>query len=720
VTSTDDGFACTVETFDYRDRPTTTTSGRAPGTCSGGADWRTVTHTLDGLGRLTRDEVTASASGTSIGDRTTDLVLDAIGNTMSSGSRLNGVTSTTTATVNGLDQTVAARRPDGSTAKSIFDAAGNLADACTWAADPVDVCAPVGSTWTNPPTQVTSTTRDALNQRIAFANGATNAVTTYSPDHNYQVASVIQPTASGRQVLTTYTYDARHRAATITTVTCAADASHACTDTPVTTATDVYTYDDADNATSVAEARDGATPVTYTYCYDGRGQLVDRQTGGACSSSDHDEHYAYDAAGNRTTALVAGTTTNYAYDAAGRLCAVGATTCASPNLTYDSVGRTATYAGWTFAYDAESRLVSACKSATCAAGFDQVTFAYDGAGHRTQIKTTSASGTVSTTDFGYAGDSVVSETLTDASHPTPGTVVRRYVADGDGSIVKVTIPAGESNAGDYLVTWNGHGDALNLLRINADGTTTLANSYAYSSWGAPTTSTHNGIGDLGFRFLYVGRSDVQWDNAFGLGLLYMHARHYAPSIARFLQPDPARADPNAYAYSGNGPVSKADPTGRCAQWMIAAVFGPEIGTGATALCWIAVAYLAMSAVQILTKALISAAVQSIRQGRRIEARCVVIGEGMARVRQVAARLGCNTYGGISLFVGRISTPLSSGEITRIYLTHNKAWIRDQMRQRKVIVDIGPASGRDVTSIYYWTEYWITMGYPGIIRAWGLH
>ena len=38
----------------------------------------------------------------------------------------------------------------------------------------------------------------------------------------------------------------------------------------------------------------------------------------------------------------------------GRLCAVGATTCASPNLTYDSAGRTATWSGWTFAYDAEA------------------------------------------------------------------------------------------------------------------------------------------------------------------------------------------------------------------------------------------------------------------------------------------------------------------------------------------------------------------------------
>jgi len=67
------------------------------------------------------------------------------------------------------------------------------------------------------------------------------------------------------------------------------------------------------------------------------------------------------------------------------------------------------------------------------------------------------------------------------------------------------------------------------------GTTELANSFTYSTWGAPSVDgTHdnsaNGgadYGDLGFRYLYVGQFDVQWDNTFGLGLHYMHARHYA-------------------------------------------------------------------------------------------------------------------------------------------------------------------------------------------------
>jgi len=113
----------------------------------------------------------------------------------------------------------------------------------------------------------------------------------------------------------------------------------------------------------------------------------------------------------------------------------------------------------------------------------------------------------------------------------------------------------------YLVTWNGHGDALGLWRQNADGTLTLANSYTYTTWGTPTMTVASGFADLGFRFLYVGGSDVQWDNDFGLGLLYMHARHYSPAVGRFLQPDPARAETNPYAYAKNSPTTLSDCLG---------------------------------------------------------------------------------------------------------------------------------------------------------------
>jgi RHS repeat-associated protein len=51
------------------------------------------------------------------------------------------------------------------------------------------------------------------------------------------------------------------------------------------------------------------------------------------------------------------------------------------------------------------------------------------------------------------------------------------------------------------------------------------------------------------------------DNALGLGLLHMGARHYSPSLGRFLQPDPSALEANLYAYAANSPVTKVDPSG---------------------------------------------------------------------------------------------------------------------------------------------------------------
>jgi RHS repeat-associated protein len=246
--------------------------------------------------------------------------------------------------------------------------------------------------------------------------------------------------------------------------------------------------------------------------------------------------------------------------------------CSGGNVGHDTAGRLALWKGWTLGYDAESRLTSACKSPSCASGYDKVEFAYDGEGHRTKITATSSAGSITTTEFRYQGDAPVEEKVN-------GTVVRQYVTAEAGAITKVIIPAGQPNAGTYLVNWNGHGDALNLLQVNGDGTTTLANSFTYDTWGRPAIATHNGIGDVGFRFLYVGQLDVQWDDQFGLGLLYMHARHYSPDLGRFIQPDPIAFESNRYGYAMNSPVTMSDPSGMCFWFNLAQRAWQWLGSG---------------------------------------------------------------------------------------------------------------------------------------------
>jgi RHS repeat-associated protein len=206
--------------------------------------------------------------------------------------------------------------------------------------------------------------------------------------------------------------------------------------------------------------------------------------------------------------------------------------------------------------------VSACQSTACTgSGFARLDLTYDGEGHRTRLVETTSGGTVTTTTFTYGGDVVVREVTTGAA-----TITRTFVTDEAGAIVKVTIsgdPVSLHN-GTYLVTWNGHGDAQALAKVDpGTGTLTPANRYTYTTWGTPTTTTLNGYADLRFRYLYVGQYGVTWDHTASVptGFHYMRARHYSPEFGRFLQPDPSRLETNHYGYAGNGPAANIDPDG---------------------------------------------------------------------------------------------------------------------------------------------------------------
>lgn len=181
-----------------------------------------------------------------------------------------------------------------------------------------------------------------------------------------------------------------------------------------------------------------------------------RNTGAGCDTAS-DEAYAYDDAGNRLTATEGGVTRIFSYTADGQYA----------GATHDASGRISAWAGWRFGgYDANGRLTEACPD-PCDAASTRLAFTYDADGRRTKIVQTTG-GTTTTTELRY-GDGRISAEYVD------GVLAREYVTDESGAIVKLVIAAGQPNAGAYLVTWNGRGDALNLLRLDG-GTVALANS----------------------------------------------------------------------------------------------------------------------------------------------------------------------------------------------------------------------------------------------------
>lgn len=536
VTATDDGFTCTTESFDYRDLATSTVHGKDGNGCAGTGQY-IVTHVYDGLGRLIRDEQGSL--------RPLDDVFDAAGNRLRSApvtEAAGGGTTTvvTTFTVNRLDQLAAEQRDDGTStriSKTTYDAAGNPVDRCRWEGGSAGDC-PTG---TNPPTQLSTTTYDARNQRLSLTDGATNQTTVYDPDHNYHAEVVYTPISAGVELQTLYGYDERHRLISLVTQQCTISTGHACAST-LPLGSSAYAYDANDNRVQVTESADAATPVNLFYCYDARDQVVARNTGAGCDIST-DEEYTYDASGNRLSATDTSGTRTFSYTADGQY----------TGATHDESGRFSAWNGWSFAgYDAAGRLTEACED-PCGSSDPRMTFTYDADGRRTGITETTGA-TTTTTELRYVDGRISAEYVN-------GVLARSYVTDESGAIVKMIVGSG-SNAKTYLVTWNGHGDALNLLHLSG-GTVALANSFTYDTWGAATVQTHNGYADLGFRFRYVGQHGVQDDTLIGLPLLLMGARHYAPALGRFVQPDPVALEENQYAYAGNNPVSYADPTGTC-------------------------------------------------------------------------------------------------------------------------------------------------------------
>jgi RHS repeat-associated protein len=559
VTQQNDEFTCSGATYDYRDLLVIAVEGLNLGSPCTGTGTRTTTNTYDGLGRLTRTDATGGDYTITVRDGADNLL------TSTAFDAVPNQTTDVAYAVNALDLVYSeVHSSDGSSSRTMHDPAGNATDLCYWNSASDEDCT-WGGSFTNVPTRQTQAAYDARNQRILLRDAATNSTTAYSPVDNYAVSAFYLPISGSKEHQTLYSYDERHRLTFVRHQVCMITSDHSCPTPDQSTGWVDYDYDNNSNRTLVEESADGsANPPNWNYCYDAQNRLQYRQADAVCTTT-HDEQYVFDSAGNRTssTEVFGGSpaTTKFGYDGdfGGRLCKVGAsgpTDCSSSNVAYDAASRISSWNGWWFTYDEQGRLVTACKSQTCSSTYDKVTIVYDGEGRRSEIRTDPAGGTPEiTTEFRYQGDSIIEERLAD------GTVTRQYLVDELGTIAKVIIPAGQAEAGSYVVTWNGHGDAMALWRIDGSGALSLANSFRYTTWGTPTTTTHNGIGDLGFRFLYVGAHDVQWDNFSGLGLYYMSARHYSPSLGRFLQPDPSQEEANLYAYTSNNPVTAIDPTG---------------------------------------------------------------------------------------------------------------------------------------------------------------
>lgn len=280
-----------------------------------------------------------------------------------------------------------------------------------------------------------------------------------------------------------------------------------------------------------AGAMGGAAPYWAEYSYDvlgNRTQLVTRDTAGTATTS-VSEYGAGGAGPHQLTKTTTGSsTTSYRYDEAGNRVSHGAGTTSSPWVV-------ATPYEW----DVEGELVKFGNST-----FNSNRFVYDADGNRLvrhesigstlylggqEVRFEGVGGVSATRYYEFAGQTVAVRTGRGL-----GSAVTSLIADAHGTPV-AAVPNG------------GHPAKTPVQRLYTD---------PFGATRGPSNAA-TVPGDI--QFLGKTRDDQS-------GLTLLGARYYDETTGAFISVDPILdlADPqqwNAYAYAGNNPVTRSDPSG---------------------------------------------------------------------------------------------------------------------------------------------------------------
>jgi RHS repeat-associated protein len=273
--------------------------------------------------------------------------------------------------------------------------------------------------------------------------------------------------------------------------------------------------------------------TTIEYGYDNAYQLTSLENKNSATVI-AGYQFTLDRNGNRTrivqnepyAATVIATDASYAYNTQrNRLLSDGAN-----SFTYDNEGQLDNGYGVGYSFDCEHRLIGIGASAQ---------FIYNAHGNRLQA---TRNGVVTRYIYDAAGN-----LLAEADGLNN---ITRYYIYGQGLLAMVTF-----DNQVYCYHYNAAGSTVAVTNSSR----VVVNKYAYDSFGNITGQQE--APGLSQPFKYVGRHGVMTEPN---GFYYMRARYYDPHVGRFISEDPIgfdAGDVNLYAYVGNNPVVRIDPSG---------------------------------------------------------------------------------------------------------------------------------------------------------------